>query len=119
MILVDTSIWVDHLGRSDAALADQLSHGHVLMHPFVVGELALGSLRNREEVLRSLAELPQTVVATDAETMQFIERHRLMGSGIGYIDAHLLASVAMTPPARLWTRDVRLATVAKSLALAL
>ena len=119
MILVDTSIWIDHLRRGDASLSDHLNHERVLMHPFVIGELGLGNLRDRSQVLRRLGRLPQTIVATDAETMQFIERHRLMGSGIGYIDAHLLASVAMTPPARLWSRDARLANVAQSLALAL
>lgn len=119
MILVDTSVWVDHLRRADAALSGRLTHGRVLTHPFVIGELALGSLRDRNEVLRSLADLRQTVVATDDETMRFIDRHRLMGSGIGYIDAHLLASVALTPSAKLWTRDAKLASVAGRLGLAM
>jgi hypothetical protein len=118
MILVDTSIWVDHLRRADYDLSDHLAHRRVLTHPFVIGELALGNLRDRDEVLRSLADLRQAVLATDKETMEFIDRHRLMGSGIGYVDAHLLAAVALTPPARLWTRDARLATVAQRLSLA-
>lgn len=118
MILVDTSIWVDHLRRADPALSEHLDRGRVLAHPLVIGELALGSLRNRAEVLRLLGELPRATPATHAEAMQFIDLHRLMGAGIGYVDAHLLASVALTPPARLWTRDARLAVIARQLSLA-
>ncbi|MBL8706339.1 MAG: type II toxin-antitoxin system VapC family toxin [Rhodospirillales bacterium] len=118
MILVDTSIWVDHLRHADATLVARLTDSRVLAHPFVIGELALGNLRNRDEVLRLLGELPGATTATDDETLAFIARHRLMGSGIGYIDAHLLTSVALTPSARLWTRDYRLDAVARKLSLA-
>lgn len=117
MILVDTSVWVDHLRTGDTALAGLLDEGNVLAHPFVIGELACGNLRRRGEVLVLLSELPQAHHASDHEVLYFIERHRLMGSGIGYVDAHLLASVALTEAARLWTRDKRLTGVAQRLKL--
>jgi len=115
LILVDTSIWVDHLRRGDDGLASALDQAQVLVHPFVVGELACGNLHNREAVLGLLLRLPQAPVATDREFLHFIERRRLMGRGIGYVDAHLLAAVALEGPARLWTRDSRLAAVARDL----
>lgn len=118
MILVDTSIWIDHLRQSDPILVDALESGRVLMHPFVIGELACGCLANRAEVLDLLAELPAATVATDPETRHFIDLHRLMGRGIGYIDAHLLAATALSGEARLWTRDKRLAAIAADLRLA-
>jgi predicted nucleic acid-binding protein len=118
MILVDTSVWVDHLREGAAALAAALEQGGVLMHPFVRGELACGNLKNRREVLRLLSELPRAPVATDAEALDFIERRAVMGRGIGYIDVHLLASVVLAGSARLWTRDRRLAAVAEDLKLA-
>lgn len=90
----------------------------MLHHPFVIGELACGNLSNRTEVLRLLKDLPQAAIASDSEVLFFIERHQLMGRGIGYIDAHLMASVALTEPARLWTRDNRLRTVSAALNLA-
>ena len=118
MILVDTSVWVDHLRDGAPALAAALDQGSVLMHPFVLGELACGNLKNRGEVLRLLGELPAAPVATDPETLDYIERRALMGRGIGYLDVHLLASVALAGTARLWTRDKRLAAVAADLKLA-
>ncbi len=118
MILVDTSVWVDHLRTGVPALAAALEEGSVLMHVFVRGELACGNLKNRGEVLRLLGELPGAPMATDSEALDFIERRALMGRGIGYIDVHLLASVALSGTARLWTRDKRLATVAAGLKLA-
>lgn len=118
MILADTSVWVDHLRTGDAALAVLLDSAQVLTHPFVVGELACGNLKNRTEVLRLLQDLPPTPVARDAEVLFFIEQRRLMGRGIGYIDAHLLAATFLAGPARLWTRDKRLAEVAADLKLA-
>jgi predicted nucleic acid-binding protein len=118
MILVDTSVWVDHLRRRDAALAIELGAGTVLVHPFVVGEIACGRWPGRAETLSLLAELPPAVVATHGETLVFIERHDLAGAGIGYLDMHLLASTALTPGARLWTRDKRLAAAAAALRLA-
>jgi hypothetical protein len=117
MILVDTSVWSDHLRAGDAALATMLNDREVLMHPFVLGEMACGNLRNRTMVLRLLEGLPQSAVATDAEVLFFIDQRELMGRGMGYIDAHLMASVSLSRPAKLWTRDKRLRAVARSLAL--
>lgn len=118
MILVDTSVWVDHLREGAPALAAALQQARVLTHPFVLGELACGNLKNRGEVLQLLGELPTAPTATDAEALDFIERRALMGRGIGYIDVHLLASVVLAGSVRLWTRDKRLAAVAEELELA-
>jgi len=118
MILVDTSVWVDHLRAGDAELAALLNGSQVLMHPFVLGELACGNLRNRTEVLALAKDLPRAALATDDEVLFFIERHALMGRGMGYVDAHLLAAVTLDGGTRLWTRDRRLRTVADALALA-
>lgn len=119
MILADTSVWVDHLRTSDNALAALLDTGMVLAHPFVIGELALGNLHQREIVLNALTDLPHARVATDAEVLHFIERRALSGRGIGgYIDAHLLAGVHLTAGAGLWTNDKRLHGVAAQLGVA-
>ncbi len=114
MILVDTSIWVDHLRRGNGRLAALLEEGQVLTHPFVVGELACGSLRNRVEVLTLLGTLPEAKVAEHQEVMEFVERDRIFGRGIGWIDAHLLAS-ALLSGTTLWTVDQQLARVASIL----
>jgi predicted nucleic acid-binding protein len=119
VILADTSVWVDHLRVSDKALVTLLDAGMVLVHPFVIGELALGSLRQRETVLRALAGLPHVGAVTDAEALHFIERHALFGRGIGYIDAHLLAAAQLTAGTELWTNDKRLHGVAVQLGLAI
>jgi len=118
MILVDTAVWVDHLRTGDRTLEHLLDEGQVLVHGFIIGELALGVLRQRVATLEALHELPQAETATDREVLQFIERDRLFGLGIGYIDAHLLASTRLTPDAQLWTRDRRLLDAAKNLGLA-
>lgn len=118
MILVDTSVWVDHLRVGDDTLAALLNSSQVLMHPFVLGELACGNLRQRAEVLALLKDLPQATIARDDEVLFFIERQALMGRGVGYVDAHLLAAVALDTAARLWTRDKRLQVVAGELGLA-
>jgi predicted nucleic acid-binding protein len=115
LILVDTSVWIDHLRTSIALLADALEAEDVLVHPFIIGELACGEMKQRSQVLELLARLPSIVVATDEETLHFIESHHLMGKGTGYIDAHLLASVTLTDCAQLWTRDKRLAAIAAEL----
>ena len=117
MILVDTSVWIDHLRTTDQGLAHLLSEGKVLVHPFVVGELALGNLVNRDAILNALRGLPQAQVATDQEVQHLIAAERLFGSGIGYIDAHLLASVRLTAGASLWTRDKRLSAASAELGL--
>ena len=118
MILVDTSVWIDHLRSGDARLADLLNRSQVVIHPFVIGELACGNLRQRDEVLRLLNDLPQAVVASQEEVLHLIEHKKLMGLGIGFIDAHLLASATLTDTAALWTRDKRLQKVARKLELA-
>ena len=118
MILVDTSVWVDHLREGDALLAARLEQAAVLTHPFVVGELACGTLRNRALVLSLLQNLPMATVAEPDEVLAFIERHSLNGRGIGYVDAQLLTATALTPGATLWTRDKRLRVVAQRLGCA-
>ena len=115
MILVDTSVWVDHLRTGHPGLAQALNRGHVLGHPWVVGELALGSLSRRQAILGLLRNLPQAQVATADEVSTFIERHRLYGLGIGYVDVQLLASTRLTPDAGLGTDDKRLAAAAARL----
>ncbi len=117
MILVDTSVWIDHLKSSDFVLADLLETGRVLAHSFVTGELALGSLRQRRTVLESLRDLPQATVAGNDEVMMLIEREQLYGLGIGFVDAHLLAAARLTPGTLLWTRDRRLRQAATRLGL--
>ena len=117
MILVDTSIWVDHLRKDNAPLVKLLDAGRVLTHPFVIGEIALGQMRQRRAILAALSDLPRTQVATDDEAMTFIERHALFGRGIGYIDVHLLAAVRLTAGATLWTTDRRLHAAADALGL--
>jgi len=118
MILVDTSIWIEHLRRSDERLRRLLELGQVLTHPYVIGEVALGSLRNRDAILGALRNLPQATVATDHEVLRFIQQNSLYGVGIGYLDAHLLAAVRLSPAARLWTANQRLLVAGKRLGLA-
>jgi predicted nucleic acid-binding protein len=118
VILADTSVWVDHLRAGNRALAELLDAGQVLAHPFVIGEIALGRLRQRETILEALSQLPRTLVATDAEVLAFIDRYELFGLGIGYVDVHLLAAVRLTAGSQLWTRDQRLFDAARTLGLA-
>ncbi|MCA0432273.1 MAG: type II toxin-antitoxin system VapC family toxin [Proteobacteria bacterium] len=117
MILVDTSVWIDHLRKGDARLIKLLHDAQVLTHPFVVGEIALGQLRQRREILEGLQNLPMSSLASDPEVLSYIETRRLGGTGIGYVDAHLLASASLTPGTRIWTRDKRLKAAAHSLNL--
>lgn len=118
MILLDTSVWIDHFRQGDAQVTSVLQSGQVLVHPFVIGELACGALKLRGEILDLLAALPRVRVAEEQEVLFFIERHGLMGREIGYVDAHLLAATALTEGARLLTRDRRLAALARELELA-
>lgn len=118
MVLVDTSVWIDHLRVNDPLLASLLLQNSVLSHPFVRGELALGNLRQRDTILAALDNLPQTPLVFADEINYFIETHSLYGLGIGLIDAHLLASVQLTGHARLWTRDKGLLAVARRFNLA-
>ncbi len=118
MILVDSSVWADHLRADDQTLVRLLETGRVLVHPFVIGELALGNIRQRSSVLAHLQDLPQAGVASKHEVLRFIERRELFGLGIGYVDVHLLAAVRLTFVASLWTRDKRLLKVASHLGIA-
>lgn len=114
MILVDTSVWVDHFRVGDKRLADLLEGNAVVMHPFIVGEIACGSLTDRALMLDLLQHLPMAAVAESVEALGYIERHGLHGKGIGYADVHLLASAALGGT-KLWTRDKRLLAVAREL----
>jgi len=116
MTLVDTSVWIDHLRRRDPRLASLLAAGRVLCHPFVIGELACGVMRNRSEVLALLAALQQAQCAEHAEALAFVERHDLAGAGLGWIDVHLL-SAAVLARASLWTLDRNLSSAASRLGL--
>lgn len=118
MILADTSVWVDHLRTRDEALSTCLNEDRIVTHPFVIGELAMGNLPNRAPVLDALKQLRRTIVASDEEVLDFIERHNIAGIGIGYVDAHLLASVRLTAGSELWTRDKRLLLAAKRIGMA-
>src|SRR5688572_15644868 len=118
MILADTSVWIDHLRGREQRLPALLDADQVLMHPFVVGELACGNLQNRQELLLLWERLPLSPVATHADVLRFVEWHRLMGLGLGYVDAHLLAATALAGTATFWTKDRRLSKVAKRLQLA-
>jgi len=117
MVLVDTSVWVDHLRSGNARLQELLRNGDVIVHPFVVGELACGNLRQRLKVLSLLESLPTAAVATHEEALAFLEAHRLYGKGLGYVDIHLLASARLSH-VNLWTRDKSLMSTAARLKLA-
>jgi predicted nucleic acid-binding protein len=106
MVLVDTSVWIQHLRTGETRLAELLTEGLVLMHPFVLGELACGNLKNRAVILRNLGVLPTVASATHAETLDLIQNRKLWGQGIGWVDAHLLAS-ALLSNCVLWTLDER------------
>lgn len=118
MILVDTSVWIDHLRAGRLALQHLLERGAVLVHPWVTGELALGQLTQHQRILGLLSSLPSAIVVTPEEVLEFVERHQLAGAGVGYVDLQLLAAAQLTPDASLWTADKRLATTAVRLGLA-
>lgn len=117
MILVDTSVWIDHLRSADSTLMELLESVDVATHPLVVGELAVGSLRDRDEFLGLLEQLPQVPVASDAEVHALITRQALHGQELGIVDIHLLASALLAPGISLWTRDARLRAAADSLSV--
>lgn len=117
MILADTSVWIDHLRRHKEEFGQMLTEGRILVHSLVIGELALGNLKPREVVLRSLRDMTFAMQAGDEEVMQFIDKHRLHGRGIGFVDAHLLASAQLSS-AKLFTRDRKLLFAAMELRLA-
>jgi predicted nucleic acid-binding protein len=117
-VLVDTSVWVDHLRRGNAQLAARLEQGEVESHPFVIGELSCGKLQRRAELLALLGSLPRVLQAEHGEVLDFIDTHHLWGRGLGWVDAHLLASTRLSRTA-LWTLDRRLAVEAGRLGLAI
>jgi hypothetical protein len=116
MILVDTSGWIDHLRRRDSGLVRLLEEDGVLMHPWILGELSLGSIADRNGFIRMLERLPILLPATDREIRGAVEDRRLFGRGIGWVDAGLIAS-CLARPCRLWTRDGKLKTIAEELGL--
>ena len=116
MVLVDTSVWVSHLRDGNADLEKLLSDGEAVCHPFIVGELACGNLKNRHEILTYLQSLPMTILAEDEEILKFIENNQLMGKGLGYIDIHLIASAALTD-VPLWTLDKTLDKFTKKIGI--
>jgi hypothetical protein len=117
MILADTSVWVDHLRAENAEMSKLLDDVQIVMHPLIVGELALGSLWERNKILAFLDMLPRVRVARLDEVRQMVEARSLYSRGIGLIDAHLIASIFLNPPTLLWTKDKRLAGVAESLGI--
>ena len=118
MILVDASVWIEHVRTPDEVMLELLHDQRVLTHPFVIGEIVLGHVRRRETVLSELKELPLAAVVDDDEVLEFIEERRLFGQGIGYVDAHLLASSMITNRASIWTLDKNLRAAAEKLGLA-
>jgi hypothetical protein len=117
VILADTSIWIDHLHGNNPELQELIERGRIVMHPFIVAEVALGSLRNRRKTFALMEALWQLDVAYLEEVRNMIEIHTLYSKGIGLTDAHLIAACLMTPGTFLWTRDIRLAAVAKTLGI--
>jgi len=117
VILADTSVWVDHLRRGSGGLQAELNARNILSHPFVIGEVAMGHLSSRNQIMEAFDDLPAAVVAADREVLQFIEQYRLFGTGVGYIDVHLLVAVRLTSDALLWTYDRRLAETANRLSV--
>ncbi len=118
MTLVDTSVWIDHFRGGNRRLKSMLYDDQVLTHPFIVGELACGMIRNRKEILRLLSTLPETRLADHQEVLSLVENHGLYGRGIGWVDAHLLASTLLSGAA-LWTFDKHLSRVAVALKVSL
>ncbi len=117
MILADTSVWIDHFRSGNQELGKHLNHGNIVIHPFIIAELALGSLRDHNKTLALLDLLPRAQVAQLSEVRRMIEVRRLYSLGIGLTDAHLIASVFLDSPTRLWTRDKRLRKAAEILAI--
>lgn len=116
-VLVDTSVWVDHLRSGDPELAKLLNGNRVVMHPMIIGELACGHLKKRKTLMALWSNMNSVALASHEEVLYFIERHHLMGKGVGYVDAHLLAATALTAGTRLWTHDRSLARVTSGLTL--
>lgn len=117
MILADTSVWISHLRSGVPALTELLEETLVVVHPMVIGELAMGSLSARPQILTLLGNLPSPTIAQHSEVLTFVEERKLHGRGLGWVDVHLLSSTLLTPEAKLWTEDRRLATAAHELGI--
>ena len=117
MVLIDTVVWIDHFHSNDEHLSMLLENEQIVMHPMIIGELAMGNLANRQQTLEDFAKLPEISVARHEEVLFFIEHHQLMGTGIGYIDAHLLTASVLHGATQLWTRDRRMMAVADELGI--
>jgi predicted nucleic acid-binding protein len=117
-LLADSSVWMDHIRRPNEALAGALRRRNILTHPLVIAEIAMGSIARRSAVLAELLELRQAARAEDSEVLDLVARQQLFGTGLGYVDAHLLASALLTPDTALWTRDRRLQGAAQRLGVA-
>lgn len=118
MILVDTSVWAEHFRHSEERLIELLNRDLVLIHPFITGELALGNLQAWDSTVEILRALPAALVASDTELLALVRAERLAGSGIGFVDAHLLAACRLSPGTLLWSRDRKLARKAQTMRLA-
>jgi len=118
VIVADTAIWIDHLRSSDPQLSMLLSKDQILLHPFVYGEISMGSLPRDHRLFTTLSDLPKLHAIPEREVLNFVSRHRLYGLGIGYVDAHLITATYLRPDCMLWTRDKRLREVAQKLAIA-
>jgi predicted nucleic acid-binding protein len=118
VIIIDASVWIDHIRSAESVILELVDARRVLSHPFVIGEVAMGEFRNRRVFLSDLEKLKAADMADHHEVLALVERHSLFGRGIGYVDAHLLASAFLTPETKLWTRDKRLREAAKRMRLA-
>lgn len=116
MVLVDTSIWVSHFREGNPQLEALLMKGGIVCHPFIIGELACGNLKNRKEILALLQALPTATIADQEEVLRFVEQHQLMGIDLGYVDVHLLASAKLSG-IPFWTKDKKLAEAARKLSV--
>lgn len=115
MILLDTSVWIDHTRENNDHLFELLKAGKILIHPFMIGEVVLDSLGDHDKIIACLLEMPRPNVASETDVLSLIKNRFLAGSGIGYADAHLLASTRLTPESLLWTRDTRPKRVAQAM----
>lgn len=117
MILADTSIWVDYLRSANPEMEQRLADGRIVIHPFIVADIALGSLRNRRKVMNGMEALLEVRVAQLSEVRHMIEAHSLYSKGIGLTDVHLIASCLLTPGTQLWTRDSAMEKTARGLGI--